>query len=231
MTSAELTTLLDPAKPSDLGAVLDLYVSPTGAVERKKVSFPRRISDACHVALEHLPGVFGLVAPGEVRTLTVEEQETLVDERLTIDVVEKELGKRKEDIKVTMHNHFDAEVVAERQARSDAGQDLPPEPPVHKDGFFISKASTNLNTTHQFTRETTGKASTLTVSALGQAEADGVITHKQYLAMTQQVRVVAPDNVMDEVRKANSPEQFLEALAKYATPGSRTASFNLRLTK
>lgn len=184
------------------------------------------ISDDERKALAKVVEVFGQVCPTEKRALLATEQDALIEEKQCLDTVKKMAEKRlTEGIRTIVFNHFDTE--------AEADEDFDPEQVERdKSGFLLTdgEAPGTGNTGKKFTREVREGAPTLDVDGL-KALADDPdfeeFTHKDFLAMTRQVRVVDENRVMEVLKKKPT---LVTAIARATKPGKKTVSLNLRAT-
>lgn len=187
---------------------------------------PAVITDEERRALAKVVEVFGLVSPSEKRPLLPAEVDSLIEEKQTLDTVKKMAEKRLTDgIRTVLFNHFDA------QAEAEEGFD--PEAVEHdKSGFLLLDGETSGTgkTGQKYTREVREGAPTLDPEALKRLADDPEVpefTHKDFLAMTRQVRVVDESNVMAVLKKKPN---LVTAIARATKPGKKTVSLNLRKT-
>lgn len=211
MTMAQLLKALSPHAVGE---------TPGGATP-----LPAIITDDERKALDRVVEVFGRVVPTERRMLQPAEVDALIEEKEVLDTVKKMAAKRLSDggIRTTVFNHFDTE--------AEAGEDFEPEQ-VECDatGHYLTdgEALGTGNTGMRYTREVREGAPTLDAEAL-KALADDPdfegFDHKDYLAMTAQVRLVDENKVMLALKKNPS---LVMAIARATKPGKKTASLNLR---
>lgn len=192
-----------------------LAVAEPAAIEAR-APLPAVITEQQKAALARLTEVFGKVVPTEVRCLTTDEVTDLMDERLTLDEVEKLAKDRKAVIRTTVLNHIDSEPQED---------DLPRD----KEGHVLRAAKvTDPSHGKAFSWELRNHGGTLDVSALLRLVEDGTIDRSTYLSMTTQVRVVDENKVMLELKK--HPE-LIDALGDAVTKTGQTGALNLREAK
>jgi hypothetical protein len=176
---------------------------------------PAVITDAQKAALAKLTQVFGKVVPDSVRALTDDEVSGLMDERLTLDEVEKLAKDRKAVIRTTVLNHIDSETEEETER--------------DKEGHVLRAAKVaDPATGKAFSWEMRKHGGTLDPESLLALVEDGTIERSTYLAMTTQVRVVDENKVMLELKK--HPE-LIDALGEAITKTGQTGALNLREAK
>lgn len=186
-----------------------------------EVPLPAEITDEEHVALDRVGEVYGSVVPAERRMLEPAEVHTLVEERLTLDTIEKMSKRRKEDIRTIIFNHLDVEV-------EESGIDL--EAPRDKRGHYVVEGQVigQSDTPKKFKREVRESSPSISESALKALSEDPDVpdfTHEDYLAMTTQTRVVDENKIMLALK--NKPE-LIHAISKAVTPGGKTAALTVR---
>jgi len=181
-----------------------------------KVPLPVAITPKQKEALERLELLFGIIAPEEVRELTQFEQDCLMDERLTIDEIADMIESRKADIRTIVLNHIDAE----------NAQDT--EYPRDKNGHILKAAKLPPSSGQTFSWEVANRGGTLDVTALKALDEVGEIDHDDYLAMTDQVRVVNEAKVMELLKK--KPE-LINKLGAAVTKKSQVGSLYVRKAK
>ena len=184
------------------------------------------ISDDERKALAKVVEVFGQVCPTEKRALLSTEVDALIEEKQCLDTVKKMATNRLSDgIRTIVFNHFDTEVEAEEGFDADEAE-------RDKTGFLLTNAEARGtgNTGKRFTREVSEGAPTLDVEGLKALAEDPEFeefTHKDFLAMTRQVRVVDEHRVMEVLKKKPT---LVTAIARATKPGKKTVSLNLRAT-
>ena len=184
------------------------------------------ISEDERKALVKVVEVFGQVCPTEKRALLAPEVDALIEEKQCLDTVKKMAEKRlKDGIRTIVFNHFDTEV--------EAGEDFDAEQAERdKSGFLLTdgEAPGTGSTGKKFTREVREGAPTLDVDGLKALAEDPEFedfTHKDFLAMTRQVRIVDENRVMEVLKKKPT---LVTVIAQATKPGKKTVSLNLRTT-
>lgn len=193
-------------------------IAPKGAsVVSKPVPLPPAISQAQEEALATLVQVFGSVVPETVRALSETEVGDLLLERRVLTEIETLAKDRKSDIRTTVLNHLDT-VYADD-----------PSIPRDKEGHVLIKDTVETpDDSECFSWEIRNSGGDLDEARLKALEEQGVISHDDYLAMTEQVRVVNPNRVL-EVLKAKP--SLLDALAQATTPVTKTGGLYVRAKK
>lgn len=192
---------------------------------------PAEITETQLQAMKHLLEIFGKVVPTERRALEDAEVGLLIDERLTLDTIKDMAETRIGHIRTTVLNHMD--VVKERDNEGkpfidDAGYYTVL---VDKDGHYIPDEKVQIgvpNMEKVFSWERRNSSPDIDLSAL-QAMADDPhipeITHEDWLAMTEQVRVFSEHKAMLHLKKHPKLLAVLDRVAKAGTAGG---SFNMR---
>lgn len=186
-----------------------LIAQPPAAIEKPKaLPLPASISDDEKAAIEKLPEVFASVVPTEPRQVTPHEVGLLLEERSVLKTVEKLVGKRVDDIALTMLNHNDA--AFEEGVEDDTTEVLlgvDGEPLRNKDGHIVRKAKVRADDpaikTHFSMEARKGSPSIdlKKLEALGKDEEVDYITHADYLAMTTQTRVFDENKAILHLKK------------------------------
>lgn len=179
-------------KLSDLTEILS--ENPTPPPAPAKVPLPAAITKAQKEALDQLPLLFGSVVPDTKRALTSVEMGTLLQERSTLDTVEKMAKSRKEDIRTTIVNHFDEKLEQSGKTQG-AWRDA--------DGHFVVAAHANVGDqcwSWEVREGSSGGISNLTLKDLVD-DPDSGFTHKDYLACTAEVRVVDENKLLLHLKK------------------------------
>lgn len=211
---ASLGEIAKALAPAAVGAVLPEDFEPT---------LPAAITKEQRAALERLRDVYGKVVLEARRDLTPAEVGNLLDERTTLDQIEKMCEGRKEDIKRIVHVAFDvraeeAQLVTETTLR-------------HETGFYILAGEMPApEHDMQFCREPRSGSPSLTseaLRALAEKEDSG-FTHEDFLACTRQTRVFDEHKAM--LLLARKPE-LVDVIAKAIEPGTPTAAIAVRKIK
>lgn len=205
---------------SDLVATLAPPASPGAPPSRAPL--PAAITDAQHAALERLPEVFGSVVPTERRALSSDEVALLREERETVDTVAKMAAARKDDIAVTINNHFDCLLEAEG---------VPEDVQTNKNGHYVVAGRAPAGEGKVWSREVRRGSSSIDPAELKAMAEDPDIpefTHDDYLAMTEQVRVVEENRFMLHLKK--NPH-LLPIVARATRSSPSTSSIYLRNAK
>ena len=211
--------------PANLGSIKydDLLKVVARSAEPEKVGAklptPAKIKPSEKTAIETLPTVFGVVVPASRRVLTDEEVTALMAELGTIDVVGNLTKKRKDDIRTTLFNHWDVEYEATHTTEECAAT------PRNKDGHYVTEAQVDgEEISYQRTvREGTVSMDPKRLEEIAKDPEYPQFTWQDYLAMTEQTRVVREDKVMDQIR--NKPE-LVEILSLVTTRGNKVAAFS-----
>lgn len=181
---------------------------------------PKSITEDQNRAIDRIREVFGKVIPTVRRTLAPDEVTKLLDEKETLDQLKKMAESRHEDIRTTIFNHLDVEA-------EETG--IPEGTFKGRSGHWVmgGEVRGESDSPSKFTREVRHTAPSLN---LGMLEAlvddpDVEFDRKDFLAMTDQVRVVNEHKVMIALKK--NPK-LIHAIAQAINPGSRTASLNVR---
>lgn len=199
-------------------------VAPPPSVPSAPTSLPLPavITDVQRQALERLPEVFGSVVPTERRALTAEESAALREERDVVDDVLKMVSSRKDDITVTVNNHIDCLL-------EDEG--VPDDVVVNDKGHYVAAKRVAAGDGKVWSREVRRPASTIDPAVLRDLAEDPEVpefTHQDYLAMTEQVRVIEENRFMLHLKK--NPH-LLEVVARASSTPPPTASIYLRNAK
>jgi hypothetical protein len=193
-----------------LVALLAPPPAPTGFVPTAKLPTPAEITPKERISLTRLMEVFGKVVPTERKALTIDEIGLLIDERQVLDDLLKLLASRKEDIRTTVLNHFDVE--AEKAGRAIPVDEVDEDGKIvkhaterNKDGFYLLPDEVVApGRDNKFKRGVTEGSPSINLAKLAELADDPnfpLLSHQDYLDMTEQVRVVRPDRVMDKLRK------------------------------
>lgn len=206
LTFADLLKALSPQQQSE----------PVPAV----IPTPKAITPKQTAAMEKVSDVYGKVVPTERRALAPVEIGSLIEEKQTLDEVKKMATSRLEDVTVTIHNHLN--VVLEEAGQTDG---------VLLDGkgnYIAEGRAGSPDHEQEFAREVKNYAASLDEAGLKNAEALGMLSHEDYLAMTRQVRVVDETRVMALLSK--KPE-VLRAIQFATVPGKKGTAVALRKRK
>lgn len=193
------------------------------------------ITDEHKVALARIGDLYGKVTPTEARLLDNEELVALMEERLAIDTIVSFLGARKDkSIREAVANHLDRRAEEQDEARREpeveVGPDgeekvVKPATPTDRNGHYILKQAEPVpGTGHKFERRTSHSKPKVTSAVIDKALKAGVITRKEYLAVTTQPEV--PRELSEEgLRKAIKKDPgLLFRLADFAEPGTTTTA-------
>lgn len=182
----------------------------------------REAIEAVTEVIEHLQ------IPSSVRQLEPGEIANHIDTRVKLDYVEDVIDRAKAAIRAAAFNHFDK--VAEEKGLVDETT------PRNKDGNYILADKESMavpGMDKKFVREvskgsvTFGSSATL-ADRLAEAEAEGLISHADYLKVTKQTRVL-DEQAFFEAAQAN--ESLFAAIAFITQARSDSASLNLRDNK
>lgn len=209
-----------------LDDLTDLLAPEPEAVETPEdLPTPATITDDERKALARVTDVFGSVVPAKRRKLKPSEVTALIDERDTLDTVEKMCSARKDDIRTTILNHNDV-LVEEEGLAEDLQRD--------KDGVhYIHKQSYNGDgsTKRRFSVETRSGSANMNPSVLKALADDPEVedfTHEDYLAMTEQTRVFDEHKAMLHLKK--NPD-LVKHIQRAVTKGHPSVSVYVRNDK
>lgn len=207
---------------------------PVAPVTAEVPSVPP-ITDEHKVALARIGDLYGKVVPTEPRLLDNEELAALMEERLTIDTIVKFLAARKDSsIREAVASHLDRRAeeqdLARREPEVEVGPDgeervVKPATPTDRNGHYIVKQFEPVpGTGHKFERRTSHSKPKVTSAVIQKALDAGVLTRKEYLAVTEQPEV--PRQLSEEkLRKAIKKDPgLLFRLADFAEPGTTTTA-------
>lgn len=211
-------------EPVPLNEVLAI-IAPSDDVAEvsvpSNIPLPAVISVKQRAALQHLSEVYGTVVPTSRRKLDAVERKKLLEERLTLDEIEKLSKKRKEAIRTTAQNHFD--VLAEEEDRANS------KTPRDKDGHYILEAEVDIPDTElKFRRELRNGSPSVNLRLLEALANDPDVegfTRKEFNAMTTPVRVIDEHKVMMQLKKNPA---LVRILAQATEPGTVIAAFTVR---
>lgn len=207
-------------KLSDL--VKEIAPPPAAPSAPAKTPLPAVITEEQRQALERFTEVFGSVVPTERRALTPDESALLGQERDTVDTVLKMAEARKESIKVTVANHLDV-LLEEQGVPKDATKDA--------NGHYVVAQKEPAADGFVWSREVRQGSSNLdpaTLKALVDDPDFPEFTHQDYLAMTEQVRVIEENRFMLHLKK--NP-QLLRAIQQATKSTPSTAAIYVRAAK
>lgn len=211
-------TITDPitAEAETLDDVLTKLSSVPVQEAPDHLPVPRAITGKQRADLTAFRQVYGKVRPEIVRALNDYEILALIEEFQAIDAVIKMATSAKEDIRISVFNHFD---------KLDDVEGVTYE--VDRLGHHLTARKAAIADSEKaFTREIRTTAPVLKAESLYELVEAGSLTEEEYLAMT-----VVPDRIVDEgatleVLK-NKPE-LMAVVAQALTPGKRTGAFFLR---
>lgn len=215
--------LKDATKLSDILAELsDADFQPVGELPFPPVPEKIKITDRVRDALIKLPTVFNSVEPRSRRTLTKAEVADLYEENDTLQAIETLVKKRREALKEYVRTHLDIQAeddghADERTSPRDSHGHYVLGGPENPEKLPIPEA--NLNWVREY------RAPKITLEALENAEADGLIDHETLLAFTTQTRAVDEDKIFAAIRK--DPE-LLEELALVTRSLRPSSAINVR---
>jgi len=198
----------------DLAELYRLLAAPADAPKPvAKPPLPAVITDQQKEALAKLIEVFGKVVPTEARALTDEEISDLMEERTTLDQIDKLAEARKKEIRTTVLNHLDQD--------GDGPRD--------KEGHILTAGrATSPSHGKAFSWEIGQRGGGLDPASLLALVEDGTIDRSVYLEMTTQVRVIDENKVMLALKK--HPE-LIDALGDAVTKTSQVGSLYVRTAK
>jgi hypothetical protein len=209
---AKLATLppVDPAKPVKTATAIEL------------------VTDSLMAAITEIPNVFGQVKPPKTRRmLNSTELVELRAEKTQIDIAEKALKKRKEEIHKMVSVHFD--VVAERQRKID-----PQKTPTNKDGHYLLASAGNPEKAlvkdgeKHFTREKAKDKVEWSMDALLDLLETGQITRTEFLSMTSQTRVIDQDKISRLLTLKSKAQRTRQIIQKISVVKYGALSIHLR---
>jgi len=193
-------------------------------VETVTVALPAAVTAEESAALERLPLVYGTVVPDTKRQLSGAELTALHGERTTLDVIEKMVKARKEDIRDTIVNHFDERLREDGDTEGAFIDDR---------GHFTVAAHQNIDGTKKCwsweVREGSGGDISETALKALADDPDSPLTHDDYLAMTTPVRLVDEHKLMLHLRKR--PELVGELSKAISAKGVPVGSLYVRAAK
>lgn len=179
------------------------------------IPLPAVITSAQREALRRLPEVFGSVVPTERRKLEPSEVALLVDEHSTLKVVEKMASGRIADIRLSVLNHVDADII-ESKSEGEYGDDK-----RDKDGHFVRKGRIHATPgSDEFSVEPRKGAVTISPTKLAE-----ILDHSDWLAVTRPERVVDENKLMLHLRK--NPH-LVEAIAAATETGRPSNTLYVR---
>jgi hypothetical protein len=193
------------------------------------IPLPAVITKAQTEALETLAAVYGQVVPTERRALTVIERAALREERETLDQIEGMAKKRKESIRTAVLNDLDV-AFEEACPKDDDGNLIVPEGIFRNDeGHWVEKSTMPCDDGKVWERRVSAGSVQLDPSkllALAEDDEYPEFTRKDYLAMTEQVRVVDELKAMMHLKKNPA---LVSAIRKATT--AKPATLSLYLSK
>lgn len=209
------------AKKDQLGALWGVFNAPEApdAKLREKVVLPAQVvlTPEQEKALKELPELLaGYVAPKERRELTPRERRSVLDLLPVLRDVETVAKAVRASLRTTVFNHGD--VVLEREGKVDERT------PREKDGHYLVKDEDDFvlgGVPVAITRSVTAPKTTTTAEALlanvAEKPSDTAITHKEYLAVTESVRVFEEGALLRYLAK--HPERAKAFVAAMSTSG------------
>lgn len=224
----ELQKRLTDISYSDL--ISAIAPKPLALPAPAQAPLPAEITPKQKAALEKLPKVFGKVVPTERRALEPIEVGKLLDEREVLDEIATMAEKRKGGIRTTICNHLD--VTAENDGKVEHDEDGNIKNVLFdKDGHYLLGGEARAPKHEKmFRRELRSNSPTLSEGILKELADDpdiDFISHRDFLDMTSQVRVLDENKVMLALRK--NPK-LLMAIARATTSATtpQTGSLNIR---
>lgn len=231
MTSSELSVSLPKNVTTGLtwDKLLQIVHQGENVPERVEPPLPKHISFSTEqiAALHELAdSAADWSFPHAHRKLTAAEKEHLQV------AMENVLGKAKAavaaadaQVKRAWHNHFDKHALADGKVSASTM--------THKEnGWYCVEDKNNgvvEGADQKVVREVSGGGPSLTEGHLRAMEHDGVITHEEYLAFTNQVRVVNEAAILQAA--ADRGVEFGRKLINYAERAQPTLSIRLRPNK
>lgn len=197
--------------------------SPTKVKTPEHMPVSAVIPDEDRKAIERVLEVYGKVVPTERRELQPAEIDALIEEKQVLDRLKKMSERRlTEGVRPAIFNHLDVE--------AEKADGFDPDSERDKDGHYLlgGEAPGTGSTGSKYTREVRTASPSLDAEALKALSEDPDypdFTHADYLAMTEQVRVIEESKVLLALKK--NPN-LIHAIAKATRPGSKSASLNLR---
>lgn len=225
--SVELDVLVRTAiqKVEEGSISLDELLTAITPADSKPVPAPSRpplplkLTDEQQAALKKVTEVYCKVVPTERRELEPAEVAALVEEKSVLDQIKKMAEARHKDIRAIIFNHMDVE--AERTGLADEST-----PREEKTGHYILEGEVygTPDAPGGFKRTISNYAPSVSEAALKALADDPTVedfTHDDYLAMTEQTRVLNENKMMLHLKKR--PE-LISLLTKAITPGSKRIS-------
>lgn len=162
--------------------------------------------------------------PTQSRILTEDERKNAIEIFVQLKTAAKALGNLEDAFKATFHGHLDIELEAAKRAKG-VDQD-------QRGNYVADGDITAPGLAEKVARETRGGgAAALTLADLQSLVANEAApewTHEEFLATTDQVRVVSTTKIMDRVKK--NPK-LLDGLKKVARLTPKTTQLAVRPVK
>jgi hypothetical protein len=217
-TQISTTAVVEQLKTGAIVSYADLVEriasAPTSAPIPAKVAVARPVTAGITHALEVFTSVYGSVVPDEVRTLQPAELTLLATEREALDLVEKVAKARKDDIRTTVLNHHDLTV----------GGTLPEgsTPLTEKDGHLVVSAKYAIPGSDKCfsveAKEGSPSVDAAALKALAEDPDFEAFTHADYLACTEQTRVLDENKALLHLRKNPEALEAFKAATSRSTP-------------
>lgn len=182
------------------------------------------LTTALRKALRAIPDVFARVQPTESRKLEASELKALTDEQVAINQVTKPLGDRSKVISEIVRHHMDhygagAGLVDENTLRIAEG--------IAKGHYLFAREQDPFEVAVEgyddaWQQRFVKGSVTVNGSLAAQLEADGRITHDEYLRITRTSRSYDEAKMAEFIRK--NPERGLQILAAMTSRSAPSAS-------
>lgn len=199
---------------------IDLTGQDETVEEAKAVVLPEPVvvTSAESAALEDLDHLLSLIRwPNARKELTTLQKRSLLNALKQEKVIAKLLTRIEAQVKVAAWNHFDVLAEADGQINDDTQTD--------KHGYYALDGTFKDDETGlELKRQVSRPSANLTAEDLATLEADGVITHAEYLSLTAPARVVDSTKFMAALAKDRS---LVFRLAKGTKKGTPTNSMIL----
>lgn len=205
---------------ADLKKVATALVADAPEPEAPQPTAPKvvTLNQEVQEAMDRLPGVFGVVQPDTVRSLTDGEIVALYIEREAVKKVEDTLKGREEAIKEAIRNHIDC-IAVEEDLVSD-------ETPVDSKGHFVLSSKGNpfrvsiTGTNKAWSSEYREGSVAINGGALLDMYEAGEIDRETYLAFTREVRVFDEAKAFAAIVKDPARLEVLARITQKGQPGT-----------
>lgn len=169
-------------------------------------------------AIGLLPAYFGQRQVTEIRQLTDDEVYDLGEEQRIIDAILGPLAARRDAIKETIRHHMDLTAIAEGKAGPETERDAHGHLVVARKG--APEEVVIPGTGRKYVRTYRSGSVEIDVAKLKQMALDGDIDHKDYLAMTKQVRVFDEAKALEAMSKKPHLLRAFQKVIKRGRPGT-----------